>query len=198
MTVSSTPSWKSALRAFWLGLLLACCAGALRAAGEVEVKSAAIVPGEDGYVLNADFRVELSPHLEEVVSRGVPLYFLLEFELTRDRWYWFDEELAARSQTYRLSYHALTRQYRLSSGALAQSFQTLDEALRILSRVREWQVADKGALKPGVTYQAAVRLHLDLSELPKPLQVTAIGRKEWNIGADWYRWTHTVPEREAR
>jgi hypothetical protein len=198
MTVSSTPSWKSALRAFWLALLLVCCAGLARAQGEVEVKSAALALGEEGYMLNADFTLELSPHLEEVVSRGVPLYFILEFELTRSRWYWFDEALAERSQTYRLSYHALTRQYRLSTGALAQSFATLQEALRILSRVREWQVAEKGALKSGVTYEAAVRLQLDLSQLPKPLQVTAIGRKEWNIGSDWYRWPWTVPERETR
>ncbi len=198
MTASSTLSWKSALRAFWLALLLACCAASARAAGEAEVKSAVLALGEEGYVLNADFGLELSQHLEEVVSRGGPLYFILEFELTRSRWYWFDEALAERSQTYRLSYHALTRQYRLSTGALAQSFATLEEALRILSRVRDWQVAEKGALRSGDTYEAAVRLHLDLSQLPKPLQVTAIGRKEWNIDSDWYRWPWTVPEREAK
>jgi hypothetical protein len=79
--------------------------------------------------------------------RGVTLYFVVDFELSRSRWYWLDEQVASRSQTYQLSYHALTRQYRLSSGALHQSFTSLDDAQRILSRLRNWQVIDKGVAR---------------------------------------------------
>ncbi|MCK7490978.1 MAG: DUF4390 domain-containing protein [Comamonadaceae bacterium] len=75
--------------------------------------------GEDGFVLNAEFQVELNPRLEEVVARGVPLYIVADFEPRRPRWYWFDEVVAQRSLTWRLSYHALTRQYRLSTGGAA-------------------------------------------------------------------------------
>jgi hypothetical protein len=176
--------------AFWVGSALG---------GEIEIRSAALNVGDEALTVEAEFDVGLTSRLEDVVSRGVPLYFLAEFELTRPRWYWFDETVAAKGLSFRLSYHAITRQYRLSTGALHQSFATLEEALRILSRVRDWSVADKSALRPGVTYYAALRLRLDLTQLPKPLQVTAIGSKEWSLASEWLRWNYTAPaEREPK
>ena len=208
MTVSFTPYCRSApdplpprsQRGLLPSLLawLACLWFGAAFAAELEVKSASVGLGEDGYVLNAEFRAELSPRLEDVVSRGVPLYLAAEFELKRPRWYWFDEKVASRTQTYRLSYHALTRQYRLSTGALHQNFPSLEDALGVVSRIRDLPVADKGALKPGESYEAQLRLHVDLSQLPKPLQVTAIGDQDWSVGSDWHRWSYTVPEREAK
>lgn len=183
----STAAWAALLR-----LLALVCFAALGipAAAELEVKSASVDTGEDGFVLNAEFRLELTPRLEEVVARGVPLYLVADFELSRPRWYWFDEVLAQRSLTWRLSYHALTRQYRLSTGALHQNFPTLEDALRVISRIRDLQVAERGALRPGNVYEARLRVQLDLTQLPKPLQVTAIGNRDWNLGGQWFQWTY--------
>lgn len=167
------------------------------ARAQMEVKSAGLTAGEDAYLLSADALIELNATLEEAIARGVGLHFATEFELTRPRWYWFDETIAARTFTYRLSYHALTRQYRLSTGALHQSFASLPEAVGVLARIRERAVFDRAQVKPGDTYQAALRVRLDLSLLPKPIQVSAIGAREWNLASEWYRWTF-VPEREAR
>ena len=97
----------------------------------------------DGLALDVDFGFELTPRLAEVVANGVPLYFSVEFELTRRRWYWFDETAASQRLSLRLSYHALSRQYRLSTGLLQQSFPTLEEALNVLQRVRNWLVVDR-------------------------------------------------------
>jgi hypothetical protein len=88
-------------------------------AGEVEIRDPQISLEEEGYVLAADFNLDFNARLEEAVTKGVILYFVTEFELTRPRWYWLDEKVASRTQTFRLSYHALTRQYRLSTGASA-------------------------------------------------------------------------------
>lgn len=184
----------------WIALLffalfpLACPLAA--GAAEIEVKRADIVAGEEAWLLDAEFGIDLGHRLEEVVSRGVALYFVAEFELTKARWYWVDEHVAGRTQTWRLAYNALTRQYRLSSGALHQSFGSLDEALRVLARLRNWTVADKAQLKPGEPYNAALRLKLDLTQLPKPFQVTAIGNKDWNITAEVKRWSFT-PQAET-
>lgn len=200
MTAFSTPCCKSRPDAWSLGRLLALallllCAP-LAGAAEIEVKSAELAAGEEAWLLDAEFGIDLGQRLEDVVSRGVALYFVAEFELTKARWYWMDEHVAGRKQTWRLSYHALTRQYRLSSGALHQSFASLDEALRVLSRLRAWPVADKALLKTGEPYNAALRLKLDLTQLPKPFQVTAIGNKDWNITAEVKRWGFT-PQAEA-
>lgn len=187
-----SPSLPDRLRRWLLALLLAPL---LAWAAEIEVVNPQIAHGEDGYVLSADFRFELRPRLEEAVARGVVLYFVVDFEMTRDRWYWFDETVAARSQTYSLSYHALTRQYRLSSGGLHQSFATLGEALAVLSRLRNWPIAERSdaAPRPGETYQAALRLRLDINQLPRPFQISALGNRDWNLVSDWKTWTLTLP-----
>lgn len=180
------PCWRSRLRRALTALLLAAAFGAY--AGSIEPVRAAIGPTEDGYALSAEFTINLGARMEEAVSRGVALYFTLEFELTRPRWYWTNEHVAGRVIHYRLSYNALTRQYRLSAGAFHQSFATLPEALRVLSRVASLQVADKGSLQAGETYAAALRLSLDRNQLPKPFQVDAIANKDWQVGAKVLRW----------
>jgi len=163
---------------------------------EIDIVNPQIVATEDGYVLSADFNFELNQRLEETVSKGLVLYFVADFELTKGRWYWLDEKLASRSQTYRLSYHALTRQYRLSTGGgLHQSFSTLTETVAVLSHLRNWLViekADKG-LRIGEPYQAALRLRLDVAQLPKPFQITSLGNKDWSLSSDWKLWQATLP-----
>ena len=114
----------------------------------------------------------------------------IEFELLNKRWYWLDEKLATRSLTYRLSYHALTRQYRLSTGGLHQSFATLSEAVQVLSRLRNWVVVERGekGIRSGEPYDAVLRLRLDVTQLPRPFQITALGNKDWSLASDWKAW----------
>ena len=201
--VSSTACSKSVLDRLRLCLLALLALPWLAWAAEVEVANPQLLPGEDGYVLSADFKFDLNPRLEEAVTKGVVLYFVADFELTKGRWYWLDEKLVARSQTYRLSYHALTRQYRLSTGGLHQSFATLSEAVLVLSRLRNWVVIERGekGVRPGETYDAALRLRLDITQLPRPFQITALGNKDWSLASDWKSWQANLvplPATEAK
>lgn len=142
-------------------------------------------PGGEAVLLNATFEFEMPQALEEAVQKGIALYFNIEFELFRKRWYWFDRKVASSTLTYRLSYSPLTRQYRLARGGLSQSFESLDEALALLKSVRNWKVADKSMLSPRDEYDAQVRMRLDVTQLPKPFQVNAITSREWTLASDW-------------
>jgi hypothetical protein len=175
----------AALMALWIAL----AAPVATIADGIEVKKAALRIGEDSAVLEADFEIALNPTLEGALSKGVPLYFLLEFELMRPRWYWVNERIAASQQQYRLSYNALTRQYRIGVGNLYQNFATLPEALDFMSRVRRREEIEPGALRKDTAYAAAVRLRLDTTQLPRPFQLNTFGSRDWNVGSDWYRWT---------
>ncbi|HEX6006280.1 MAG TPA: DUF4390 domain-containing protein [Burkholderiales bacterium] len=191
MTVSST---RWCRRTSGLAALVALCVAlvfASSAAADIEVKRASLAVAEDGYVLEADFSIQLTPPLEDVLSKGVSLYFLLEFELIRPRWYWFNDKIAETQHQYRLSYNALTRQYRVGTGSLYQNFATLADALEVLSRVRRHNEIEPGLLKKDTSYVAAVRLRLDTSQLPKPFHLSALGSRDWNIASEWYRWTVT-------
>lgn len=188
MTASSTRCCRSisclaALLVLWLA------PGAPAAADGIQVRQAALISAGDGYVLEADFEVTLTHTLQEALNKGVPLYFTLEFELERPRWYWWNATLANARQEYRLSYNALTRQYRVGLRTLYRNFTSLAEALDFLSRVRVREVAEAGALNKGGSYRAALRLRLDSSQLPRAFRVSAVGSREWTISSDWHRWT---------
>ena len=177
-----------------LALLLAFVLGwnATARAGNIEISHIALEGNDEGYSLDADFEINLNPRLEDAINNGVAMYFEVEFELTRKRWYWFDERPVSRQLMLRLSYHALTRQYRISSGALYQSFSSLAEALRVLSRVRSWQVLERAELNAGTEYQAGLRMRLDVTQLPKPFQLNALTSREWNLASEWRRWPFRV------
>lgn len=169
-------------------LALALSYSAAAHADNITISHIALEGNDEGYSLDADFDIDLHPRLQDAVNNGVALYFEVEFELTRNRWYWLDERSASRQLTLRLSYHALTRQYRLARGALHQSFSSLSEALRVLSRVRAWQVLERSEVSAGTDYQAGLRMRLDLSQLPKPFQLNALTNREWNLASEWRRW----------
>ncbi len=178
--------------------LLGTAAGPARA-DAIEVRDAALRAAEDGLVLDADFAFELTPRLAEVVANGVPLYFRVEFELTRRRWYWFDERSASSLLQMRLSYHALSRHYRLSTGLqqqnlLQQNFATLEEALNVLKRVRNWLVVDRTVAFSRSDYEAAVRMRLDTTLLPKPFQLSALTSRELHLESPWKRFVVRSPQ----
>jgi hypothetical protein len=172
-----------------LALVLGVFAATPARADGIEVKQGALVTAEDGTFLEAEFEITLTPILEDALNKGVPLYFSVEFQLTRPRWYWFNEKLSDAKQSYRLSYNALTRQYRVGVGTLYQNFATLAEALVFMSHVRLRDIVEPGALAKGSSYMAETRMRLDVSQLPRPFQVSAVGSREWSVSSDWYRWT---------
>lgn len=170
---------------------------AVAQAGSIEPKSATLTPDERGYAVTADFAIQIGPRLEDAVSKGVPLHFRFEIQIKRKRWYWADEHVAGRVLKYRLSYQALTRQYRLSLGNLHQNYDSLDEAIHALGRVARLHVADKAALPMGEPLMAAVRLSLDHTQLPKPLQVDALADRDWQVEAGILTWQFT-PQAETQ
>ena len=177
---------------------LACAAAVCARADEIDVVDARLAASEEGLLLSADFAFDFSARLQEAVANGVPLHFVVDFELTRPRWWWFDEDTASRHTQWRLSYHALSRQYRLSSGALHQNFTTLDEALDVMRRLRNWLVLERSVPLTGAQYEVAVRMRLDTAQLPRPLQVSALTNRELRLESPWKRFIFLPPRPPAQ
>jgi predicted Zn-dependent peptidase len=198
MMASSTPYCKKTdwlalhtLRYLMLALLFALLPLASHAEG-MHIKSAELIASETGYSLEANYEISLSHTLEEALLRGLALPFVIDFELTYPRWWTlslWNRTVAELHQQHRLSYNALTRQYRVSFGSLNQNFDTLEEALGVIARVRQQLVFTRDEVDADSVYIAALRLRLDTSQLPKPLQINALGSRDWNLSSDWYRWT---------
>jgi len=171
-----------------LVVLLAVCGATPLGADEIPVTSASLRVDEGEVLLTAEFNVSLTPALEQALDKGVPLYFTIEFELLRMRPFWFPDKVAQWSITYRVSYSALTRQWRVASGPLGQTFESLDEVERFIGRVVSRPVAPATDLVKDATYEGAVRMKLDVNQLPKPFQVNALASREWQLASDWHRF----------
>ena len=191
MVFSMPFSRRSDLRRLLLGawLMLSC---ALVHADTIFVQSVELTGKNDEYQLSATFDIALTPTVEEALNRGVPLYFVLEFGLIYPRWYtlfFWNKHIAELEQTYRLSFNALTRQYRLSFGVLRQSFDTLEDTLAVLGGIEGQRIVTDSQLDGDRVYEAEVRMRLDTTRLPKPLQVDALSSDAWEVSSSWFRWT---------
>lgn len=187
--------WRALLRTArraGVALLLALLP-VLTQADVIEASDARIDYQDGGFELAANFEFDLPAPLEDALNKGISLYFVVDFQLSRPRWYWFDEKPVNTSRNIRLSYHPLTRQYRISTGGLQLPFTRLKAALQFIQRVRGWRVFERNAVRLGETYQAEVRMRLDLTQLPKPFQINAVNTRDWNLASDWRRFNYTVP-----
>lgn len=164
----------------------------------LEFRSHEIVPIDLLYVVNASVDMPPNARLEEILESGVSIPFKAEFVLTRSRWWWLDETVEQRTIDFRLFYHALTRQYRLSIGSIHRSFRTYDEALRAMLSIRNWAVADRSRLADGETYTAALRFRLDMSQLPKPFQVVIFGNRDLDLSTGWVQWNFVASATDPR
>ena len=153
----------------------------------IKIKSFELEKVDNDWLLNATFQIELANGLEDAVQKGVVLYFQTEFDLTRSRWYWFDERPVIAQRQTRLSYQPLTQQYRIASEGFSFSARTIAEALQAVGSIGGWQVIEGNQLDASKSYTASLRMTLDLSKLPKPFQVNALNNRDWNVSSDWLR-----------
>jgi hypothetical protein len=122
---------------------------------------------------------------------GVPLFFTTEIELTRPRWWWYDDKAVSKRRVVRLHYDLLNRQYTvLVNGSIQQSYPTLEEALFLIRRPSRWLIANKGELKPGETYNVTLRMFMDRDYLQKPLQVDAFNNSDLRLGSHKKTFTY--------
>lgn len=166
----------------WLSLALA-------SSGEINIRYAELMQGDEAYTLNADMEIRVDLAIEEAINKSVPLTFLIEFQIVKVRKYWFNDEIVTTTKEIVLSYHALTRQYLVKQDAHQKSYASLNEALQALSQINEWKVVASKELEKGENYQAALLMRLDKTKLPKAIQVDAIGSEDWNLVSPVFEWS---------
>jgi hypothetical protein len=187
----------------WLAalLVLACLLVCWPATAPAQsVKSASVSQlkleqADDGVYLNAQVQFELPSLVEEVLDKGIAIYFVAEAELYRERWYWTDQKVAQATRHMRLAYQPLTRRWRLNvspvpitnSGfgvSLNQNFDTLSEALDGVRRVARLRLGDISEIGDEGPHPVSFRFRLDTSQLPRPFQIGVVGLADWNISVE--------------
>jgi hypothetical protein len=169
--------WAAAVLA---ALLLAMGGAAVRAEG-VELMHLNTQRVDDGLELSFSTRFELPPAAEEALLKGVPIYFVAETTVLRNRWYWRDARVARAVRSWRLAWQPLTRQYRVSTGGLHQSFGSLGDALASLRGVSGWRIAEPKELEDEGRYYLEFSYRLDTSQLPRPMQIGLGSPQGWAL-----------------
>lgn len=148
---------------------------------------------EEGLFVTAAVNFELPTVVEDALLKGIPLFFLIEADVYRERWYWTDQRVGRASRTVRLAFQPLTRRWRVNigpgtgaaSGGLRttfnQNYDTLNEAMSAVQRVARWKIAEAADIKAGADHRLAFRFSLDLSQLPRPFQIGMVGQRDWTI-----------------
>lgn len=197
MTAFSMPCWKSALFKRLLGrlfqpTLLTLFAVASQAQTQAEIPILRAERSGNEVFVSANVSLELPTIVEDALLKGVPMFFMLEADLYLDRWYWYDKRISGAQRQLRLAYQPLTRRWRVTQSlgmgsdssqglSLNQSYESLAEALSVVRQVSRWKVAELADTDPTTKIKLLFRFRLDLSQLPRPFQIGAIGQSEWDI-----------------
>jgi Domain of unknown function (DUF4390) len=198
MMASITHCWRN-VRPDWVGLLL--CAllmwgghiQALQAEANLpEVTSLKLERSAENLALSVTVKFDLPAAVEEALLKGIPVIFVAEAEVSRERWYWVDKKIGKIERHMRLVYQPLTRRWRLMVGAgviansgigvaLNQTFDSLEDVLSAIRRFSGWRIAELADMEPGAKHRVDFRFRLDASQLPRPLQIGTVGQSDWTL-----------------
>jgi hypothetical protein len=172
------------LQGLGLLLLLGALLGATALAQSIDLSTLQTSRREGALTLEFAVRIALSKTVEDALHRGVPVYFVAEAELKRNRWYWRDERVTRVQRAWRVAYQPLTGVWRVGLGGLNQTYPTLPDAMAAVTRSAGWKVADANQLDSDGRYYVEFSYRLDNSQLPSPMQIGLGGQADWTIGVE--------------
>lgn len=157
-----------------------------------DISSMQLTRTDEGLFLSASLQFELPGQVEDALRQGIPMYFVADAQVQRERWYWSDQQLGVATRYFRLTHQPLTRRWRLhisntaftSSGtglALGQTYEQLEDAVAAIQRINRWKILEPAQLSSTSGVSVQLRFRVDLSSLPRPLQIGALGRSGWNL-----------------
>ena len=147
----------------------------------VDLVSLELQRQEGWLTLEFNARLQLSRAVQDALERGIPVYFVADALVLRNRWYWRDERMARVSRTWRLAYQPLTSSWRVGIGALGKSYSSLPEALGAVSRLSGWRLAELAALEADSRHYVEFAFRLDTTLLPGPMQIGLTSQSDWTL-----------------
>lgn len=198
-TVFITRCWRDAtISRLLLRCILACwlaLAGWAAHAQNAELTALRVERSDDGLFLTARVDFGLSSVIEDALNKGIPMHFVAEADVMRERWYWADQTLVSARRYLRVAYQPLTRRWRLNTSSepivnaglgvsLAQSYDSLDEVMSAVQRIGRWRIASPSEVDESGRLWLRFRFRLDASQWPRTLQLGSVGHADWAISVE--------------
>lgn len=187
--------FKQALIRGLTALIFALPIAAAHANTRVELTELQVERADGALYLSAQLHFSLPATVEDALNKGIPIYFVASAETVRERWYWYDREIASAHRYMRVTYQPLTRRWRLNLSpeplvnaglgvTFTQYFDTLAEALASIQRMARWRIAALSDLDPAARQSVKFRFRLDASQLPRTFQMGAVGESDWALSIE--------------
>lgn len=150
------------------------------------IRSANFSQQAEKLILNTEIEITFSDAINQVLLKGFKLHYVLEFQLSVARKYWFNDEIITVTRPIDISYHALSRQYILMEGNQRKSFSQLSSLAEELSTLTPLTVLSMTLLEPDQPYIAAVLMRLDYRKLPSTIRQSA--KQSWQMTSQRAQW----------
>ncbi len=186
------PGLRRAAAALVCAVLLLCAGASALAQTHGEVVQLQLRRDAHGLYLDAALQLQLPDLVKDALAKGIAMHFIADAQVVHKRWYWSDKVLAHATRHLRLSYQPLTRRWRLMQStqplpagglgmALGQGFDDLSEAVDAMQRIARWKIADADELDGAQDGEVRFQFSLDMSQLPRLMHISAVGRSRWNV-----------------
>lgn len=137
--------------------------------------------GEDIFV-DFDQELYLTSKMIHGLKNGIILVFDINFILTKDIPYWFDDVILVKKSQYKIKYRNLLEKFEVVDiNGEKLFFKDLSAALKYLKIVKKWYVGTLNEKEKKLL--VSLRIQLNKNHLPKPLQIN-IKDKIWDFQSE--------------
>ena len=139
---------------------------------------------QDGKDIFVDFDQDLylTSKMIHGLKKGIVLVFDINFILTRDIPYWFDDIILLKKSRYKIKYRNLLEKFEvIDINGEKVFFKDLPAVLKYLKIIRKWYVGTLNEKEKNLL--ASLRIQLNKNHLPKPLQIN-IKDKIWDFQSE--------------
>jgi len=141
------------------------------------------------YHVDAQIYLRLSTEAAAAL-RAVPLTIRIEVQFLNRLWFWWDNAEYEKVQEYQLEYRSVSDRYvvRDMQTNRQRPFGDLADALESIGQIDSLPVVDAAVLDEDRRYDVRIRAVLDKNDLPGPLRLFAVFRRDFSIGSEWFEW----------
>lgn len=134
--------------------------------------------------IQPNFEITSSDEIDEAIDNGIVLTLLAKAHFTRERTFWFDQNIHQVHHLYQIRYFSLSSQYQLHNTTTDErhSFVLLNDLWLHLESELRFDVAAEAI---AAADQVSIRLRLDSGALPSALQIPVLLSTEWTFKSDW-------------
>jgi hypothetical protein len=147
------------------------------------------VKGTKG-VWKVSFDVEdcFTEKMEEAIQSGIRTTFTFYIQLYQKRSWWKDRKIASVEFRHTVQYHPIQKVYqvKLAENHSSLGASSLEEAKKLMSKVKEFEIRSSSQLDPGVPAYFRIKAELDPVKLPLHLEYLFFFVSVWDFETDWH------------